>query len=164
MRELRVVDAMELATAYAAAAYTVLLDRRELPVRVGQRAAALETALPAARYAFLTAWNPASDPRPEDANEAADARLSARLDGLGIMRVPAHAQSPDGRWREPGWLLCGCRPAQVLALAREFGQAGTIEWTRGEPVRLQMLAERPVRPLPGALQSSVDWVGEAATA
>lgn len=164
MRELRIVDAMELATAYAAAAYTVLLGQREIPVRVGHPAAALEAALPASRYAFITAWNPASAPRPEDANEAADARLGGRLDALGIRRIPSRAQSPDGRWHEPGWLLCDCEVAQVLELAREFGQAGVIDWARGEPVRLHMLAERPSRPQAARLGTSIHWVGEAATA
>lgn len=164
MRELRVVDAMELATAYAAARYVVLQDRQEHLLQVCRHATALETACPAARYAFITAWNPASDPRPDDANEAADARLVARLDALGLRRVPARAQSPDGRWGEPGWLLCDAPLARVLGLAREFGQAGVLCWAGGEPVQLYMLAGRPPRPAPAALAAGIHWVREPATA
>lgn len=164
MRELRVVDAMELATAYAAARYAVLQDRQEHPLQVCQPAASLEAACPAARYAFITAWNPASDPRPDDANEAADARLAARIDALELRRLPARAQSPDGRWHEPGWLLCNPTLPGVLGLAQEFGQAGVLCWAGGEPVQLYMLAERPPRPAPTALAAGIHWVREPATA
>ncbi|MCE7031228.1 DUF3293 domain-containing protein [Lysobacter sp. GX 14042] len=164
MRELRVVDAMELAVAYAAAGYAVEHEGRGHPVRVGQPATPLEAARPAARYAFITAWNPASDPRPDDANEAADARLVARLDALGIERSPARAQSSDGRWREPGWLLYDAGQDTLLALAREFGQAGVLGWARGEPVQLYMLMGRPGRPAPDMPEAVIRWVEEPATA
>lgn len=164
MRELQVVDAIELAIAYAAAEYAVQLGQQEHRLRVGHPAAAMEVGVPASRYAFLTAWNPASDPRPDDANHAADARLVARLDGLAIARRPAWAQSPDGRWREPGWLLCGATTGQVLTLAREFGQAGVLDWACGEPVHLRMLAPRPGRPAPPTLAASIHWVETPATA
>lgn len=155
---------MELAIAYAAAGYAVEHEGREHPLRVGQHAASLEAARPAARYAFITAWNPASDPRPDDANEAADARLVTRLEALGIERSPARAQSPDGRWHEPGWLLYDAGQDRLLALAREFGQAGVLDWAHREPVQLCMLMGRPARPVPDMPESVIRWVEEPATA
>ena len=41
MRELQIVDAAELATAYAAAEYVVVLDGDALPLRVGEPASDL---------------------------------------------------------------------------------------------------------------------------
>ncbi|GAA5072402.1 DUF3293 domain-containing protein [Lysobacter panacisoli] len=143
MRELQIVDAVELATAYAAADYAVVLDGDPLPLRVGERAIDLEAYAPAARYAFITAWNPASQPRSDTANEAADALLVAQLDAAGVVRHPAWAQGPLGEWREPGWLVAGLDEASVLRLAMEFGQAGVLDWNAGEPVRLRMLMPRP---------------------
>ena len=70
MRELQIVDAAELAAAYATADYVVVLDGEPMPLRVGEPATDLEAYVPASRYAFITAWNPASQPRSDSANEA----------------------------------------------------------------------------------------------
>jgi len=85
MRELQVVNAAELAAAFAAADYSVLLDGETLPLRVGDPAADLEAYWPARRYVFITAWNPASEPRSDTANETADALLVGRLDDAGAV-------------------------------------------------------------------------------
>lgn len=163
MRELQVVDAMELAQAYAAAEYRVVHGGEELRLQVGQPAARLEALSAASHHAFVTAWNPASDPRPEDANVAADDRLVARIDSMGLERHAAWAQAPDGRWREPGWVLCDAGTEAAIALGREHGQAGVLAWKRGEPVQLHMLTPRPQRAAP-ATASSTRWDGEAANA
>ena len=153
MRELQIVDAAELATAYAAAEYVVVLDGDALALRVGQPAIDLEAYAPASRYAFITAWNPASQPRSEGANEAADAPLVAQLDALRATRHAAWAQDPDGRWREPGWLVADLDVGAVLRLAQEFGQAGVLDWAAGEPVRLRMLTPPPG----GNAVAHTDW-------
>ena len=143
MRELQVVDASELATAYATARYAVRLDGDVLPLQVGRPAGDLEAYWPAERYTFITAWNPASEPHSDGANQTADALLVGQLDSIGARRHAAWAEGPDGEWHEPGWLLADLDSAAVDRLAREFGQAGVLAWRRGEPVRLRMLIERP---------------------
>ncbi len=158
MRELQIVDAAELATAYAAAEYVVMLDGDTLPLRVGQPASDLEAYSPAPRYAFITAWNPASEPRSDTANEAADALLVAQLDAAGAVRPPAWAQDPAGDWREPGWLLAGLDEDELHRLALEFGQAGVLAWRGGEPVRLRMMMPRP--PF-ASMAPHTDWAGNA---
>ncbi|MGH8080098.1 MAG: DUF3293 domain-containing protein, partial [Lysobacter sp.] len=105
MRELQVVNAAELALAYAAADYAVALDGDALKLRVGRPALDLEAYWPAARYLFVSAWNPASQPHSDSANQAADERLVARLNAAGVQRQAAWAQDEAGEWREPGWLL-----------------------------------------------------------
>jgi hypothetical protein len=155
MRELQVVNPAELAAAYAAADYSVLLDGETLPVRVGYPAADLEAYWPARRYLFITAWNPASEPRSDTANETADALLVGRLDDAGAVRHPAWAEDPSGEWREPGWLLADVEPDHCVRLAQEFGQAGVLAWERGEPVRLRMMLPRPAD---SAASQCVDWV------
>jgi hypothetical protein len=155
MYELQIVDAAGLARAYAAAEYGVTVEGRTFALHVGASAFEFESAWPATCYAFITAWNPASSPRPDAANEEADARLRAHLDRLGVTRMPAWAQAPDGRWREPGWLLADLPVAELDALAREFGQAGTLSWSRGAPVRLRMLMASPAN---AAGLPCVDWV------
>lgn len=165
MRELQVVDASELATAYAAARYTVALDGDTLSLRVGQVATDLEAYWPAERYSFITAWNPASEPHSDGANQTADAMLVAQLDATGAQRHAAWAESPGGEWREPGWLLADLDNGIVDLLAREFGQAGVLSWRRGEPVRLRMLVERPRDSrMTGAAAVFTDWVDDVVAA
>ena len=143
MRELQIIDAAELAVAYAAAGYAVELDGDAFALHVGEPATDLEAYWPAAHYVFITAWNPASEPRSDTANETADALLVAQLDAAGAVRRAAWAEDAHGGWREPGWLVADLEPATRDLLAQEFGQAGVLSWQRGEPVRLRMMMERP---------------------
>jgi Protein of unknown function (DUF3293) len=154
MRELQIVDATELAAVYAAAEYAVLLDGDALQLHVGDRATDLEAYWPAQRYGFITAWNPASVPHSEAANETANDALVARLDAAGIARQPAHAFDRQGQWREPGWLVADVDPHTLDLLARQFGQAGVLDWLYGEPVRLRMMLPRPPHADPDDL---IDW-------
>lgn len=161
MRELQVVDASELATAYAVARYAVRLDGDTLPLRVGEPAPDLEAYWPAECYTFITAWNPASEPHSDDANQTADALMVAQLDAVGVQRLAAWAEDPDGEWREPGWLLADMDNDIVDRLAHEFGQAGVLRWRRGEPVRLRMLVERPRdSDVPAEVADFTDWVAD----
>ena len=161
MRIYRVVNASELAAAYAAADYGVTLDGDTVRLRVGEPATDLEAYWPASRYVFVTAWNPASEPHSDTINESADALLVSQLDADGVARLRAWAQGPDGHWHEPGWLLADVDDHAADHLAREFGQAGVLCWTRGEPVRLRMLIQRPDPASPSASASPyTDWPGE----
>lgn len=143
MRELQVVDASELASAYAVADYAVRLDGDALTLRVGEPAADLEAYWPAKRYVFITAWNPASQPHSDISNQQADACLVAQIDALGAPRQAAWAQDGSGDWCEPGWLVADIELTTADTLAREFGQAAVLAWQRGEPVRLRMLLQQP---------------------
>jgi hypothetical protein len=157
MRELQVVDAGELTAVYADADYAVVLDGDALQLRVGERALDLEAYWPAQRYAFITAWNPASVPHSEAANETANASLVARLDAIGVARQPAHAFDRDGRWREAGWLVADLEDSLLDLLAREFGQAGVLAWALGKPVRLRMQLPKPDH-LDVASCAVADWI------
>lgn len=155
MRQLQIVDAVELASAYTRANYAVVLDGDALAMQVGQRAVDVEAYWPLARYGFITAWNPASVPHSDAANESANAMLVARLDAMGLKRQPAHAWGQAGTWREAGWLVGDVEASLLDMLGREFGQAGVLAWEFGQPVRLRMLMPRP----PKAPDSAViDWV------
>jgi hypothetical protein len=156
MRALRIVDAAELAAAYARAHYAVVLDGDALALRVGETADDLEAYWPMRRYGFITAWNPGSIPHSDAANDAANLALVARLDAMGVTRQPAHAFDETGDWREVGWVIADIDEARLDQLARDFGQAGVLSWSFGERVRLRMLMPRPPRPV---LEGWIDWVG-----
>lgn len=156
MHELRIVDAAELAAAYAQAHYAVALDGDALAIHVGEPARDVEAYWPMRRYGFITAWNPASVPHSESANETANALLVARLDAMGLPRQQAHAFDKDGDWREAGWLVGGIEVPLLDLLGREFSQAGVLAWAAGEPVRLRMLVPQPPR---ATRIDGIDWAG-----
>ena len=147
--QLQLLDAAALADAYAAARYVAETPAGACVAAVGEPAPALEAAIDADAFAFITAWNPASRPRDEQANRNADLALVAQLDMLELRRWPMRACAADGSWAEPGWLLADAPLAALDRLARAFGQAGTLAWRRGDPVRLRMSCRSRTMPGPG---------------
>lgn len=155
MREIQIVDAVQLATAYADADYAVRLDGDTFHLKVGKPAGDVEAYWPADRYAFITAWNPASHPQSEAINQSADSSLVAQLRAIAAPHQPAWAEDTTGDWREQGWLVAGLDPHMLDALAHEFGQAGVLHWERGRPVHLKMYLHRPPAAPPLA---HIDWL------
>ena len=150
------VTITHLLRAYLDAHYRWGTGGRWHPVVIGKPLPDIEACFPqAARFGMLSAWNPLSVPRPEARNRAEDRRLEARLQAGGWGHVPGFASAPNRTWREPNWLVAGITPAELDALAREFRQLGTLQWERGQPVRLRMDAPRPALVAP---QRYVDWI------
>ncbi|MDC7806604.1 DUF3293 domain-containing protein [Luteimonas sp BLCC-B24] len=94
-------------------------------------------------YGLLSAWNPLSVPRSATENRRADKALEAELGATGLPCIPAFASAADRSWREPSWIVFGMPVEAFDALARRFGQLGTLWWRRECPVRLRMDARRP---------------------
>ena len=145
MRELKIVDATELANAYAAADYVVAIDGDTLPLRVGQPAIDLEAYWPASRYAFITAWNPRSRPRPAASNRAAHSRLLADLDRLGLRHLPHRGADPARTWQpEEGLFVLDAPLPTAITLATTYQQNAVVAVTIGEPARLVLTELLPV--------------------
>lgn len=147
-------DAIPLARAFAAAEYHAELGGEPLAFHVGRRAQEIERRLPAATYAFITAWNPEAQAQPVRENALDDDALASRLAAAGVEHRRTWAQDAAGGHREAGWLVAGLTPERADALGQEFEQAGILAWTVGEAVRLRMLRPRP----PGADLPHVDWL------
>lgn len=143
-----------LAIAFASARYLAELGGEPVEFGVGERVPEIEQRLPAASYAFITAWNPDAEHQPVDENAGSDDRLVARLEAMGAQYRRVWAQDAQGGHREAGWLVAGLDPDRCDALGREFDQAGILCWLRGEPVRLHMLMARPE----GGDLPFVDWL------
>lgn len=110
----------------------------------------------AAGYGCISAWNPMSELRAPTENRRSDKALEAELTALGLPHMPAFASAADRSWREPSWIVFGMDVDAFDALARRYGQLGTLWWPRETPVRLRMYASRPSG-LEG--DQHVDWVG-----
>ena len=148
-------DALGLARAFAAATYRAELGGEPVEFHVGRVADGVEARLPAATYAFVTAWNPDAEAQPVRENALDDDALAARLQVTGADYRRTWAQDAQGGHREAGWLIAGIAPDRADALGREFEQAGILAWSAGAPVRLHMLMPRPdgAGDLP-----HVDWI------
>lgn len=133
----------DLARLYAAAHYFVVVGRKEWLFQVGQSAADVERQLGARSYQFVTAWNPRSCPAGEARNLEAAQVLEQRLRETSLSIHRALGCNAQGGAVEHGWLVLDVGWDQADALARDFGQAGTLYWLAGEPVRLRMQAPRP---------------------
>ena len=149
-----------LLQAYLEADYRWELDGAWHGIRVARTAPDLEAAFPqATRFCLLTAWNPQSQPQPEAANRAADDALHAVLLASGLPYRPGFSSAANRSWREPSWLVVDLDEDTLDALARRFDQLATLSWSRGEPVRLRMYADR----VPGGPDPEcVDRVGHSA--
>lgn len=150
----RVADLVE---AYLASDYRWELDGRWRPLAIGAVATELEQAYPEADgCGLLGAWNPQSIERTAAENREADSRLAVALAEAGVAHRPGFSSARDGSWREPGWVVLGMPLERFDALARRFGQLGTLYARRGEPMRLRMYRARPAGIQPREL---VDWAG-----
>lgn len=142
--------------AYLDARYRWGVGGRWRPVVIGKPLPELEAQFPLARwFGMVSAWNPLSVERPDRVNRAEDERLHAAIRARGWQGVPGFASAPDRTWREPNWVVIDIAPAEMDALAREFGQLGTLQWSRGQAVRLCMHAAKPA---PVAPHPHVDWI------
>lgn len=70
----------------------------------------------------ITAYNPAGNVVPDEANTAAHQRLTARLEEVGA--TYHEAAGGDAEWVhvEPGFAISGMSQEDARALGREFGQ------------------------------------------
>lgn len=146
----------KLLDAYLLAHYRWENDGEWRWLRVGEMAPELEAAFPQARrFSLLSAWDPHSEVRDKSVNRREDSELRQMLvEGTYNIRA-AFSSAPDRSWREPSWLVLDMEDSTLDALARRFGQLGTLSWERGRVVRLRMDAAAP--PGYGAFPC-VDWL------
>ncbi len=145
-----------LVQAYVDADYRWEQLGKWLDLHVGAPAPDIDGAFPeASGFGLLSAWNPQSVQRLDPQNRSADQALHLQLIESGVICRPAFASARDRSWREPSWLVVDMPSERQDALARRFGQLGTLWWARGEAVRLRLYAGQPVA---AADHPFVDWV------
>ncbi len=144
---------------YLAADYKWELDGEWRPLRIGERAVELEAAFADARsFGLMSGANPAHLQRSDPENRSADRALEQAVAALGLRYRPAFVAALGRSWKAYNWLLIDPPTDRFDALARRFGQIGTLLWAHGEPVRLRMHARRP-ETVPA--HPFIDWLDEA---
>ena len=144
MHDISPARVAELLDAYLLADYRWELDGQWQRFCIGEPVPEVDAAFPdARRYALLSAWDPHSVTRDEAINRRQDEFLHQAIIASAHPCRAAFSSAPDRSWREPSWLAIDM-PADTLdALARRFGQLGTLAWERGQAVRLRMDAVAP---------------------
>lgn len=146
----------QLAASYLVADYRWEHDGVWRPLRIGESAPDVDTAFPhAARFGLLTAANPGQQLRADIDNRSADRALQRHMDQHGLRYRPAFVAATNRVWRAYNWLIVAPEVEVFDALARDFGQIGTLLWCRGTPVRLRMQAAMPAA---CAVDPRIDWV------
>lgn len=143
---------------YMAAEYKWEQNGQWRPIRIGECAPDLDAAFPdAARFGMLTAANPGFVKRSDADNRAADRQLQHELEQRGLRYRPGFAIASNRSWKDYNWLVIDPEVDAFDALARRFGQIGTLLWPRNSPVRLRMRAKCPETRM---LHPLIDWIGD----
>ncbi len=127
----------DLVSAYRLTDYRVCEVGAEFVLHVDEHSPALRALFEergAASAAFLTGWNPLSEPLPQADNDRAHEALRSRAEVLGLEWVEAVGADPTGQWPPERSLLIlgvGLEPAQ--ALAADFDQNAFV-WIGGDAV------------------------------
>jgi GNAT superfamily N-acetyltransferase len=96
-------------------------------LRVGEPSHALRELLQAraaSGAAYLTAWNPGSDPLPFEANRARNERLRAELESMGFEYLDGEGGKDE--WLEESYLVIGISLEDAHDLASRHGQSAFL--------------------------------------
>ena len=93
----------------------------------------------------ITAFNPLSERRSLEENQAANRELEGVLTRIGKTHRPAINRAPDGDWEEPGFAVEGLTREEARELGRRFGQHAIFEMQRRELRIVACFEERVFR-------------------
>lgn len=90
--------------------------------------------------AFITAWNPYSEQRPDKENQASQRRLIRQVNTLGCAWIPGFGEAPGSDWpREPGILVLGIDFDESVALGKCYRQNAIIFCPETAVPRLEII-------------------------
>lgn len=117
----------------------------QLTILVGQRHAELDKYLAswgARSFAFLTAWNPRSQPLPDDANRQRNLQLEQQLHAAGYRYLAGAGISRSQAWPpEESFLVIDIPRTTSLELAASFEQNAIVYGLLGQPSELLAVTE-----------------------
>lgn len=145
---------LECWRAYERTRFCVDEDRRRICFMAGSRNARLDALLArrnATRWAFITAWNPGSQPLSAAENARRHAELVREVERLGLRFMPGEGIAQDPAWKpERSLMILGISRGRAESLGRRFGQLSIVVGRRGEPSELLSTADTPRASSPSA--------------
>jgi hypothetical protein len=139
---------LSLWRAYAATTFRVDASPDPIDIRIGWRRKHLEKLLNAHRamsWAFVTAWNPRSQPQSDAENQRRHRSLIGEVERANLAWLPGRGIGADDGWPpQESLFILGCSEAKALALGRQFAQLAICVGRSGEPARLVSCKVTPV--------------------
>ena len=90
--------------------------------------------------AYLTAWNPCSEPTALEINRSAQLRVETELTAAGLPFIRGEGVDPSGRWPgEPSVLVLGISGDDAQRLGRAYGQNAIVAAGQDAVARLVIL-------------------------
>jgi hypothetical protein len=134
-----------LITAYRTTDYRVrLLQGGWASIRIDKALPATLQALTGGRsWAFVTAWNPLSQPQARSLNHAAQIALLAALRGLRRTLYIRPGLGASRNWREPSFFVIGPELEDIDELAQHFHQNAYVHGLGTGAARLRLTSDRP---------------------
>ena len=120
----------ELESFYLAASYVVDDGGVRFTIRFGDDNEELQHLLSsrgAGTWAFLTAYNPRSQPLPAEQNEARQLELTKLLDQQNYRYLRGRGEGDD--WQEPSLFILDIDRGSAVAIGKQFEQ-NAILWAR----------------------------------
>jgi hypothetical protein len=126
---------------YSATTYRVFVPAGPpIDLRIGARSAELDLLLTrhgAATWAFITAFNPGSQPLAAADNEGRHAELLSTLKASGSRYLTAVGIPNSGEWQpEASVIVLDIATADAIELAKRFGQNAIVAGRRGGEAEL----------------------------
>ncbi len=118
----------DLLDAYKATEY-IVDDDPPLVLKIGEQndgIRVLHLSFNVETSAFITAWNPGSNPLPLDENYDRQANLLADVEIMRLNYFVGRSEDPNGKWSEDSYLLLGINQEQADALAIKYGQSAYV--------------------------------------
>src|SRR4051794_30904000 len=138
---------LECWRAYQRTRFCVDEGSRRICFMAGSTSAKLDAVLrrhQATRWAFLTAWNPASVALSQSENDARQRELIAILDREQYRWLAGEGIGEDPAWTpEKSLFILDISRGKAVALGRQFGQLAVVVGRRGEPALLVSCASAP---------------------
>jgi len=128
-----------LIEAYRATDYRVHGDT-PFTLRIEQTCTACDAVLDAygaTNAAYLTAWNPFSQPNTDVMNASAQEKLAADLSAISLAVIRGEGVGQIGDWPpEQSLFALGINRDKALGLAKQYGQNAFVWIERGQPAEL----------------------------
>jgi hypothetical protein len=132
-----------LADAYRRTEFRVADRGWDFVLRIDQPSSVLAScheAFGVTRSAYITAWNPRSEPAALEVNEFIQAKLEAELKAAGLSFVRGVGVDPSGTWPgEPSVLVLGISAEEAVRLGSAYGQSAIVVAGRDAVARLVMV-------------------------
>ena len=123
-------DDRELWLAYESTVFRATVDGVALRIRPGCRNSTLDCVLATrgvTTWAFVTAWNPGSQPLHSEENAARQNRLETDVRNLGFEMFSGVGEPLDSEWTpEHSLLILGISQTDAIALGHKYGQVAIV--------------------------------------